>query len=153
MSKLLTILAAALVVAGVSAAGYVYYTTSGPDRALPPVDGAAVASSSEDDGGEAILGGIDDSAYTGSIQYVPVRRKAYWEVELQKVALGNDDLDLENTGAAIDTGKSITFQPARLQLIAPRHFLDCSPHRHGRDAQRPDRCQEVLERPIHRRLC
>lgn len=60
--------------------------------------------SSEEDGGEAIFGGIDDNAYTGKIQYVPVRRKAYWEVELQKVSLGNDELDLENTGAAIDTG-------------------------------------------------
>lgn len=60
--------------------------------------------SSEDDGGEAIFGGIDDSAYTGKISYVPVRRKAYWEVELEKVALGDDELELENTGAAIDTG-------------------------------------------------
>ena len=67
--------------------------------------------SSEDDGGEAIFGGIDDSAYTGKIDYVPVRRKAYWEVELEKVSLGDDELELENTGAAIDTGKSITFQP------------------------------------------
>lgn len=60
--------------------------------------------SSEEDGGEAIFGGVDSAAYTGDIHYVPVRRKAYWEVELQKVALGNDELELENTGAAIDTG-------------------------------------------------
>nr|KAH9077199.1 aspartic peptidase A1 [Lactarius deliciosus] len=59
--------------------------------------------SSEDDGGEAVFGGIDHSAYTGKISYVPVRRKAYWEVELQKVAFGDDELELENTGAAIDT--------------------------------------------------
>ncbi len=63
--------------------------------------------SSEDDGGEAVFGGIDHSAYTGKISYVPVRRKAYWEVELQKVAFGDDELDLENTGAAIDTGPFI----------------------------------------------
>ncbi|KAI1795232.1 endopeptidase [Ganoderma leucocontextum] len=67
--------------------------------------------SSEEDGGEAIFGGIDDSAYTGKIQYVPVRRKAYWEVELQKVSLGGDELDLENTGAAIDTGTSLIALP------------------------------------------
>ncbi|PIL37151.1 transporter [Ganoderma sinense ZZ0214-1] len=67
--------------------------------------------SSEQDGGEAIFGGIDDSAYTGSIQYVPVRRKAYWEVELEKVSLGSDELDLENTGAAIDTGTSLIALP------------------------------------------
>ncbi|KAH9943438.1 aspartic peptidase A1 [Epithele typhae] len=67
--------------------------------------------SSEADGGEAIFGGIDDSAYTGKIDYVPVRRKAYWEVELEKVSLGDDELELENTGAAIDTGTSLIALP------------------------------------------
>lgn len=60
--------------------------------------------SSEEDGGEAIFGGVDSTAYSGDIHYVPVRRKAYWEVELQKVSLGGDALELENAGAAIDTG-------------------------------------------------
>ena len=60
--------------------------------------------SSEEDGGEAVFGGIDTSAYTGKIDYVPVRRKAYWEEELEKVSFGDDQLELENTGAAIDTG-------------------------------------------------
>lgn len=60
--------------------------------------------SSEEDGGEAIFGGVDTSAYSGDIHYVPVRRKAYWEVELESVSLGGDSLELENTGAAIDTG-------------------------------------------------
>jgi len=66
---------------------------------------------SEEDGGEAVFGGIDDSAYTGDITYVPVRRKAYWEVELTKVAFGDDELELENTGAAIDTGTSLIALP------------------------------------------
>jgi saccharopepsin len=64
--------------------------------------------SSEDDGGECVFGGIDETAYTGKITYVPVRRKAYWEVELEKVAFGDDELELESTGAAIDTGASPT---------------------------------------------
>jgi len=67
--------------------------------------------SSEDDGGEAVFGGIDHSAYTGSIEYVPVRRKAYWEVELDKVSFGDEVLELENTGAAIDTGTSLIALP------------------------------------------
>jgi len=67
--------------------------------------------SSEEDGGEAVFGGIDDSHYTGKIDYVPVRRKAYWEVELEKVSFGGDDLELENTGAAIDTGTSLIALP------------------------------------------
>ncbi|KAF5369929.1 hypothetical protein D9758_001011 [Tetrapyrgos nigripes] len=67
--------------------------------------------SSEQDGGEAVFGGIDKSAYKGEITYVPVRRKAYWEVELEKVAFGDDELELENTGAAIDTGTSLIALP------------------------------------------
>jgi saccharopepsin len=67
--------------------------------------------SSEEDGGEAIFGGIDSTAYKGEIDYVPLRRKAYWEVELEKVKFGDDVLELENTGAAIDTGTSLIALP------------------------------------------
>ena len=63
--------------------------------------------SSEDDGGEAIFGGIDQTAFSGSLHYVPVRRKAYWEVELEKISLGDDEVELDNCGAAIDTGGSL----------------------------------------------
>jgi saccharopepsin len=69
-----------------------------------PIFSFRVGSSSED-GGEAVFGGIDPAAYRGKISYVPVRRKAYWEVELQKIAFGDEILELESTGAAIDTGK------------------------------------------------
>lgn len=68
--------------------------------------------SSEEDGGEALFGGIDDTAYSGKIDYVPVRRKAYWEVELEKIKLGDEELELENTGAAIDTGTSLIALPS-----------------------------------------
>ncbi|KAF9534288.1 aspartic peptidase domain-containing protein [Crepidotus variabilis] len=70
--------------------------------------------SSEDDGGEAIFGGIDSNAFKGKIEYVPVRRKAYWEVELEKVSFGDETLELENTGAAIDTGTSLIVVPTDL---------------------------------------
>lgn len=65
----------------------------------------------EEDGGEAVFGGIDDSHYTGKITYVPVRRKGYWEVELEKIKFGDEELELENTGAAIDTGTSLIVVP------------------------------------------
>jgi saccharopepsin len=67
--------------------------------------------SSEEDGGEAIFGGIDSDAYTGKLDYVPLRRKGYWEVELEKIGFGKEELDLENTGAAIDTGTSLIVMP------------------------------------------
>ena len=89
--------------------------------------------SSEQDGGDAIFGGIDESAYTGSISYVPVRRKAYWEVELEKVSFGDDELELESTGAAIDTGSFVLFRLARRNLTRSNFCRDfpyrCS-HRH-----------------------
>ncbi|KAH7909447.1 Asp-domain-containing protein [Hygrophoropsis aurantiaca] len=93
--------------------------------------------SSEEDGGEAVFGGIDHAAYTGDITYVPVRRKAYWEVELTKVSFGGDELELESTGAAIDTGTSLIALPTDIaemlntQIGATRSWngqyqVDCS---------------------------
>ncbi|WWC68815.1 uncharacterized protein I206_102750 [Kwoniella pini CBS 10737] len=67
--------------------------------------------SSDEDGGEAIFGGIDDSAFTGKLNYVPVRRKGYWETELEAIKFGKEQLDLSNTGAAIDTGTSLIVMP------------------------------------------
>ena len=68
--------------------------------------------SSEQDGGECMFGGVDTSAYTGKLTYVPIRRKGYWEVELEKIAFGGEELELENTGAAIDTGTSLIVMPS-----------------------------------------
>ncbi|KAJ4478154.1 aspartic peptidase A1 [Lentinula aciculospora] len=70
--------------------------------------------SSESDGGEVVFGGVDDSAYTGKLTYVPLRRKAYWEVELEKISFGDEDVELENTGAAIDTGTSLIALPSEM---------------------------------------
>jgi len=70
--------------------------------------------SSEEDGGEATFGGINPNAYTGKISYVPVQRKAYWEVKLSMVSFGDEELELENTGAAIDTGTSLIVLPTDL---------------------------------------
>jgi len=63
--------------------------------------------------GEAVFGGIDDSHYVGDITYVPLRRKAYWEVELEAIYLGDDGTQLVNTGAAIDTGTSLIAGPTQ----------------------------------------
>ncbi|KAI0092416.1 endopeptidase [Irpex rosettiformis] len=66
---------------------------------------------SENDGGEAVFGGVDKDAFSGKLHYVPVRRKAYWEVELEKISLGGEELEMDNTGAAIDTGTSLIALP------------------------------------------
>ncbi|KAJ7450351.1 aspartic peptidase domain-containing protein, partial [Mycena latifolia] len=66
--------------------------------------------SSDEDGGEAVFGGIDPDAFTGDIQYVHVRRRGYWELELEKVSFDDEELELENTGAALDTGATNLIQ-------------------------------------------
>lgn len=68
--------------------------------------------SSEEDGGDMTFGGLDENAYEGKITYVPIRRKGYWEVELEKISMGDEELELSNTGAAIDTGTSLIVMPS-----------------------------------------
>ncbi|KAK1216570.1 aspartic proteinase precursor [Marasmius sp. AFHP31] len=72
---------------------------------------------SESDGGEAIFGGINKSAFKGDLTYIPVRRKAYWEIELEAVLFGDESVELENTGAAIDTGTSLVVLPRDMAEI------------------------------------
>jgi len=67
--------------------------------------------SSEEDGGDMTFGGLDEKAFSGKMEYVPIRRKGYWEVELEKIGFGEEELDLENMGAAIDTGTSLIVMP------------------------------------------
>ncbi|KAG6011025.1 saccharopepsin [Claviceps maximensis] len=69
---------------------------------------------SSDEGSEAIFGGVDKSHYTGKIEYIPLRRKAYWEVDIDSIAFGDEVADLDNTGAILDTGTSLNVLPSSL---------------------------------------
>ncbi|GLB43271.1 putative aspartic peptidase A1 [Lyophyllum shimeji] len=68
---------------------------------------------SEKDPGEIVFGDIDRSAFTGQITYAPVRRQAFWEVDLGQVKLGDITVNLKNTGAAIDSGTSLIALPVK----------------------------------------
>lgn len=68
----------------------------------------------EDDEAEAVFGGVDDSHYTGKMTYIPLRRKAYWEVDLDSIKFGDGSVELENTGAILDTGTSLIAVPSDL---------------------------------------
>lgn len=69
---------------------------------------------SSDEGSVATFGGIDKSHYTGKIEYIPLRRKAYWEVDIESIAFGDEVADLDNTGAILDTGTSLNVLPSSL---------------------------------------
>lgn len=71
----------------------------------------------ENDGGVATFGGVDKSKYTGDITWLPVRRKAFWEVTFDGIGLGDEWAVLKNHGAAIDTGTSLITLPSGLAEI------------------------------------
>jgi saccharopepsin len=71
-------------------------------------------SSKQGDDSEATFGGIDKSHYTGELIKIPLRRKAYWEVDFDAVAFGDNVAELENTGVILDTGTSLIALPSTL---------------------------------------
>lgn len=112
------------------------YNTISVDKIVPPVYNAiaqglldekmfafSLGDSSGDDGkegddaghgGVATFGGYDKSLFKGDITWLPVRRKAYWEVSFDGIGLGDDYAELVRTGAAIDTGTSLITLPLAL---------------------------------------
>lgn len=68
----------------------------------------------EGDNSEVTFGGVDPSHYTGELIKIPLRRKAYWEVELDAIVFGDSSADLEDTGVILDTGTSLIALPSTL---------------------------------------
>jgi len=63
---------------------------------------------------EVIFGGVDESHYKGKITNIPLRRKAYWEVDFDAISFGDATAELEGTGAILDTGTSLITLPSTL---------------------------------------
>jgi len=68
----------------------------------------------EADESEAIFGGINKDHYTGKMTHIPLRRKAYWEVDLDAITFGDSTAELDNTGVILDTGTSLIALPTTL---------------------------------------
>ena len=66
------------------------------------------------DESEAVFGGIDKDHFTGEITKIPLRRKAYWEVDLDAITFGDQTAELDNTGVILDTGTSLIALPSTL---------------------------------------
>jgi len=69
-----------------------------------------------DEGSESVatFGGVDESHYTGEVTKIPLRRKAYWEVDLDAITFGDQTAELDETGAILDTGTSLIALPSTL---------------------------------------
>lgn len=63
---------------------------------------------------EAVFGGIDPDRFSGKLTKIPLRRKAYWEVDLDMITFGDASAELKNTGAILDTGTSLIALPSAL---------------------------------------
>ena len=68
----------------------------------------------EGDESEAMFGGINKAHYKGSMTKIPLRRKAYWEVDLDAITFGDATAELDNTGIILDTGTSLIALPSTL---------------------------------------
>ena len=69
------------------------------------------------DESEAMFGGVNKDHYTGPMTKIPLRRKAYWEVDLDAITFGKETADLEDTGVILDTGTSLIALPSGLAEI------------------------------------
>ncbi|KAI1173804.1 aspartic peptidase domain-containing protein [Nemania sp. FL0916] len=79
-----------------------------------PVFAFYLSGESGGDDSEVVFGGIDKDHYTGKITEIPLRRKAYWEVDLDAISFGDETAEMENTGVILDTGTSLIALPTEL---------------------------------------
>lgn len=102
------------------------YDTISVNRAVPPfynmvdqglIDEPVFAfylgdSNTEGDESEASFGGVDESHFTGKITTLPLRRKAYWEVDFDSISFGKQTAEFDKTGVILDTGTSLIALPS-----------------------------------------
>ncbi|XP_029453065.1 cathepsin E-like [Rhinatrema bivittatum] len=86
---------------------------------------------SDDDGGELLFGGIDHSLYKGSIHWVPVTAKGYWQIQLDSVSVGGRNIFCANgCQAIVDSGTSLITGPA-VQIRKLQETIGAMPSRYG----------------------
>lgn len=71
-------------------------------------------SNTDGDTSEVVFGGIDEDHYKGKLTKIPLRRKAYWEVDLDAISFGGETAELDDTGVILDTGTSLIALPSTL---------------------------------------
>lgn len=81
--------------------------------------------------GELVLGGYDESHFTGSIKWVPLISETYWQVKLDSLLVGGSNMT-KVTKAIVDSGTTFLGAPAKeLKALAEKigakpFFLDTS---------------------------
>ena len=115
-----------------------FYNMVNQKKIDEPVFAFYLSAESGSDDSEVIFGGVNKDHYTGKITEIPLRRKAYWEVDFNSISFGNETADLENTGVILDTGTSLIALPSDLAELLNKEIgakksyngqytVDCSP--------------------------
>ncbi|XP_078075897.1 cathepsin E-like isoform X2 [Mustelus asterias] len=75
-----------------------------------------------ENGGELCLGGINHSSYTGSINWVSISQKGYWQIEVQNITFRDKVICRNRCTAVVDTGTSLIAGPyTSLRKMFPDH--------------------------------
>ncbi|NXV30315.1 CATEB protein, partial [Rissa tridactyla] len=84
-----------------------------------------------ENGGELILGGIDHSRYKGSIHWVPVTEKSYWQIHLNNIKIqGRAAFCSHGCEAIVDSGTSLITGPSS-QIRRLQEYIGASPSHTG----------------------
>jgi len=82
-------------------------------KLIPENEFAFYLGDSRTDKGELVLGGTDPKHYSGSFQYVPLKAKTYWEINLTEFSLAGVNYVPEGgISGVIDSGTSILTGPS-----------------------------------------
>jgi len=88
-------------------------------------------SNDDDTPGELILGGVDESKYTGKMFYVPVTHETWWQIDMNSVKRDGSSVSSTKT-AIIDTGTSLMAVPTKdVKEIASKVGATESPFQPG----------------------
>ncbi|XP_025269288.1 lysosomal aspartic protease isoform X2 [Camponotus floridanus] len=83
---------------------------------------------SADLGGTLILGGSDPTYYEGDFTYIPVTRKGYWQITIDRIKMTSEDLCEESCQVVVDTGSSLITGP-ELDIAKINTFIGVDEHK------------------------
>jgi len=64
------------------------------------------------EGGELVLGGVDESKYTGNFTYHNVTRQGYWQIKMDSLVVGTTHACAGGCHAIVDSGTSLLAGPS-----------------------------------------